>query len=185
MQAIRSCGLAALLALTVACQAQAPAADTAPAPAPAAAPAPEAPAPIAEPASVPAPADAAPPAAAAASKDEPATDKEASMFRESYSKCAEATDGVTFEIQNCIEQEFVYQDDRLNAAYKRLQTLVPAAEMAVLRDAQRKWIAEKDKACAWDAETEGQAQRIEANSCALKMTAERAVELEAMVARQR
>ncbi|MBX9403414.1 lysozyme inhibitor LprI family protein [Lysobacter sp. BMK333-48F3] len=107
------------------------------------------------------------------------------MFRESYSKCAEATDGVTFEIQNCIEQEFVYQDDRLNAAYKRLQTLVPAAEMAVLRDAQRKWIAEKDKACAWDAETEGQAQRIEANSCALKMTAERAVELEAMVARQR
>jgi len=107
------------------------------------------------------------------------------MFRESYHKCAESTEGVTYEIQACIEQEFEYQDGRLNAAYKRLQQVLPAAEMASLRDAQRKWIAEKDKACAWDAETEGQAQRIDANSCALKMTAERAVELEAMVAQPR
>ncbi|MEI2455529.1 lysozyme inhibitor LprI family protein [Lysobacter firmicutimachus] len=180
MNAIHRCGLAALLALTAACQAQAPANEAA-TPAPVAAPA-------TQPEAVPTPAVpeavAQAPAPEAAPKEN-STDKEASMFRESYSKCAEATNGVTFEIQACIEQEFEYQDGRLNAAYKRLQALLPTADMSVLRDAQRKWIAEKDKACAWDAETEGQAQRIEANSCALKMTAERAVELEAMIARQR
>ncbi len=102
------------------------------------------------------------------------------MLRDSYYKCAESSNGVTWDMQACVEEEFEYQDARLNTAYKNLQAKLPEAQKLRLRDDQRQWISDKDEACKWDAETEGQAQRIEANVCALKKTAIRADELEEM-----
>lgn len=102
-------------------------------------------------------------------------------LRNSYYRCASSTEGVTWAMQKCIETEFVYQDGRLNTAYRKLRVKLSEPRKSQLRDEERKWIADKNGSCKWDAETEGQAQRIEANICSLKMTAARADQLEEMI----
>ena len=102
-------------------------------------------------------------------------------LRDSYVKCAEATNGSTWEMQNCVEEEFEYQDARLNAAYRTLQSRIPEAGKKSLAEDERKWISDRDKSCEWNPEEEGQAQRIEANICSLKQTAGRADQLAKML----
>lgn len=102
-------------------------------------------------------------------------------LRDSYSKCASSTDGATWDMQRCIEEEFDYQDGKLNSLYQELQKKLPKIQKQSLRSDERKWISDRDKSCGWDPETEGQAQRIESNICSLRRTAERAVELERML----
>jgi uncharacterized protein YecT (DUF1311 family) len=104
-----------------------------------------------------------------------------SNLRDSYYECAASNDGSTWDMQSCIEKEFEYQDARLNALYRELRFKLQDAQKVRLRDEERKWLLDKDEACKWNAETEGQAQRIEANICALKKTAERAGQLEKML----
>lgn len=103
------------------------------------------------------------------------------MLRDAYYECAKATDGVTSAIQDCIEAEFEYQDARLNTVYKHLHQKLGGNDKTALVEAQRQWLHEADKKCTWDSATEGQAQRLQANDCLLKLTAMRADELEAMV----
>ena len=102
-------------------------------------------------------------------------------LRNSYYKCAEKTEGVTQAIQDCIEEEYEYQGGRLNSAYQKLMEEFPVHRRDALRYEQRGWLVERDQKCDWEAETEGQAQRLDANDCLLKMTAARADELEAML----
>lgn len=100
------------------------------------------------------------------------------ILRDSYYECVESNDGSTWDMQSCVETEFDYQDARLNAVYRDLISKLSGEHKERLRVEERQWIAERDSVCTWDANTEGQAQRIEANVCALKKTAERAAELE-------
>ncbi|MFL6591423.1 MAG: lysozyme inhibitor LprI family protein [Luteimonas sp.] len=100
------------------------------------------------------------------------------VLRDSYYECANSSDGSTWNIQSCIEAEFSYQDGRLNHIYRNLQAKLPYAERVVLQDDERHWLAEKQASCRWDASTDGQAQRIDANVCSLRMTADRADQLE-------
>jgi uncharacterized protein YecT (DUF1311 family) len=102
-------------------------------------------------------------------------------LRSSYYKCASSTEGVTWAMQKCIETEFVYQDGRLNTVYRKLRVKLSEPRKSQLRDEEKKWIGDKNGSCKWDAETEGQAKRIEANICSLKMTAARAEQLEGMI----
>jgi len=81
-------------------------------------------------------------------------------------------------MQECVEAEFKYQDTRLNSIYRALLSKLPPEEKAKLKEEERKWIADKESTCTWDAGSEGQAQRIAANICALEKTAERAAYLE-------
>lgn len=99
-------------------------------------------------------------------------------LRDSYYKCTESNDGSTWNMQNCIETEFDYQDARLNSAYQALRSRLPGGEAKKLRSGERRWLSDMDISCKWDAETGGQAQRIEANECSLEKTAERADNLE-------
>lgn len=102
-------------------------------------------------------------------------------LRDSYVRCAEATDGSTWEMQKCVEEEFEYQDARLNATYRTLQSRLPEAEKKFLAQDERKWMSGRDRACEWNPEEEGQAQRIEANICSLKQTSGRADQLAKML----
>ena len=95
------------------------------------------------------------------------------VLRDSYALCIEQSGGVTPAMQDCIAEESDYQEARLKSAYDAL-----VAEGASLETDQANWLATRDEACAWDAEEEGQGQRLEANECQLTMTAERARELE-------
>jgi|GEM_PF-382882 len=109
----------------------------------------------------------------------PSADKRA--LRESFAECLQAAGGVDPAMQDCIGNEYEYQDGRLNAAYAKLKRTLGDSEMAGLRTVQRGWIAERDARCVWDAKTEGSAQRLQANQCRLDATAVRAGELEAML----
>lgn len=113
-------------------------------------------------------------------KSENEAGDESMPLRDSYYACAAKTEGVTQAIQDCIEEEYGYQDSRLNHVYRKLMEELPGAQQKPLREAQRSWVAKRDRKCNWDAETEGDAQRLEANECLLTMTAMRADELEAM-----
>ena len=108
------------------------------------------------------------------------TKGDASMLRSSFEECIKASGGVAPEMQACIESEFEYQDGRLNVAYQRLQGALAANEKAELELKQKQWLKERDAQCGWDADEEGQGQRLEANDCFLEMTSKRAAELEAI-----
>jgi len=101
------------------------------------------------------------------------------MLRDSFDECIEASDAVTPEIQSCIETEFEYQDTRLNKAYQHLSMQSSADRKSEIESEQKQWLSERDNQCEWDADIGGQAQRLEANNCFLKMTAKRAAQLEA------
>lgn len=109
----------------------------------------------------------------------PSADKRA--LRDSYATCLQAAGGVDPAMQDCIGNEYEYQDGRLNAVYARLKRTLGESEMSGLRTEQRGWIADRDAKCVWDAKTEGSAQRLQANQCRLDATAVRAGELEAML----
>lgn len=115
-------------------------------------------------------------------KGSPAAPSMEPGLRDSYIKCAEATNGSTWEMQSCVEEEFEYQDARLNAAYRKLQSQLPEAQKKSLTQDERKWMSDRDESCEWHPEEEGQAQRIEANICSLKQTSDRANQLEKMLA---
>lgn len=108
------------------------------------------------------------------------TKGDASMLRSSFDECIKASGGVVPEMQACIESEFEYQDGRLNVAYQRLQGALSVNEKAELELKQKQWLKERDAQCRWDADEEGQGQRLEANDCFLEMTSKRADELEAI-----
>lgn len=103
-----------------------------------------------------------------------------SMLRSSYGECIKASGGVVPEMQACIEEEFEYQDSRLNDVYRRLLEASEGSKKIELESSQKLWLTERDSKCGWDASEEGQGQRIEANDCFLEMTAKRVKELEAM-----
>lgn len=106
---------------------------------------------------------------------------EARALRDSFAQCIGAAGGVDPAMQDCIGNEYEYQDGRLNAAYAELKRTLGDAQMAGLRAAQRQWLRDRDAECVWDAKTEGSAQRLQANQCRLDATAVRAGELEAML----
>ena len=99
------------------------------------------------------------------------------LFRPSFQECADASEGVTPAMQDCIADEYEFHDQQLNANYRALMASLPKDRAAALRQTQRNWIAERDQACRWNAEEEGQAGRLVANHCLLERTAKRAVEL--------
>lgn len=119
-------------------------------------------------------------AAATATADTPSKVTPADGLRASFKTCIDAAGAVDPVMQACIGEEYEYQDGRLNAAYGVLRRTLPEARMARLRTEQRGWIAGRDRDCAWDAKTEGSAQRLQANYCRMQATATRAGELEAM-----
>lgn len=99
------------------------------------------------------------------------------MLRPSYEKCLDATGGVTPEIQDCIADEYDFQDGRLNKVYQSLLSKLSKEDQEALRVEQRKWLSKRDAECEIDSGA-GQGQRLEANDCLLEMTAKRAYELE-------
>lgn len=99
-------------------------------------------------------------------------------YSAAYARCMNDA-GSTAAIVECTSAEFTRQDARLNAAYRTLQQALPKARRASLTRAQRAWIAFKDAECAFVLDPDGgSAARIAANQCVLRLTAERADQLD-------
>lgn len=96
-----------------------------------------------------------------------------------YTACMDKAGGVTRDMMDCIQAEVQQQDARLNAAYKGLMEQVGEQRKGPLRDAQRAWLRYRDANCAfYDDPDGGTLARVSGNACAMRMTAERADELE-------
>lgn len=126
---------------------------------------------VSEPVAVPEPA----PAVAAAPVADPG------VLRASFAKCIDDSGAADAAMQQCIADEFGHHDERLNLAYAKLKQTLAANKMVELRGVQRNWLRDRDTKCAWDAQTEGSAQRLQANYCLMEATAKRANELEALL----
>ncbi len=109
---------------------------------------------------------------------ESATQGEDALLRTSFEACISRSGGVTPDMQDCIAVEAGHQDGRLASAYAALRSSLPPAERQALESQQTAWLAERKKACAWHADEEGQGQLLDAEGCALEMTAKRAAQLE-------
>lgn len=107
-----------------------------------------------------------------------------SGMRASYQECLDKTGGVTPDIQECISEEYIYQEQRLNDVYTRLLAVLDSQKVEELRNEQQQWIAKRDSDCEPGDEPgdePGQAQMLMANDCALEMTASRVDELEKLL----
>lgn len=107
-----------------------------------------------------------------------AQDAKASGARPSYAACLDKSGGVTAAMQDCMGEEYAYQDKRLNRAYQALLKKLSPAEREKLRDEERRWIAQRDEKCVVDPDG-GTAQLVEAGDCRVVETIKRAGELEA------
>ena len=88
----------------------------------------------------------------------------------------------TFEVTECMYNEYVPQDNRLNAIYKKLNTQVSTERKTQLIEAQRAWVKYRDTNCMFYANPEGgTAATISSNLCILDMTVQRANELDKFV----
>lgn len=107
-----------------------------------------------------------------------------SDMRPGYKRCLDASGGVTPAMQDCIDAEHEYQDRRLNQAYRALMKRLAEPEAARLRERQRAWIQQRDRDCD-PGRLPGRGQSLDADSCLLRKTAERAAQLQARLGRAR
>lgn len=57
-----------------------------------------------------------------------------SDMRASYQHCIDGAEGVTPDMQDCISEEYAYQDQRLNDAYARLLAVLDSQNEEALRN---------------------------------------------------
>jgi uncharacterized protein YecT (DUF1311 family) len=95
----------------------------------------------------------------------------------SATEAADHCGGSNPEILQCIAGLLDREDARLNRAYKAQMARLPPPQQASLRNAQRRWIRDRDAECAYDDRDLGMAS-IYATLCDLRLTEWRAEELE-------
>jgi uncharacterized protein YecT (DUF1311 family) len=87
-------------------------------------------------------------------------------------------DGSTYEMVECLKGKTAQWDKRMTIAYQRMLNAGGPKQREQLRVAQRLWIQYRDANCLYYGLGEGTIARIEAGDCMLRMTKERALELE-------
>jgi uncharacterized protein YecT (DUF1311 family) len=91
---------------------------------------------------------------------------------------AQACDGSTFEMVECLKGKTAQWDKRMTIAYQQAMKDVSPAQREQLRAAQRLWIQYRDANCLYYGMGEGTIARIDAGECMRSMTEARARELE-------
>ena len=93
---------------------------------------------------------------------------------------AQACDGSTFEMVECLKARTAQWDKRMTVVYQQaLKDAVPQ-QREQLRAAQRLWIQYRDANCLYYGMGEGTIARIEAGECMRSMTEARGRELEGL-----
>lgn len=99
-----------------------------------------------------------------------------------FGRCIEEAGGVTATTIECIGHEHDAWDGRLNTAYRAALGRLEEHRRAAFREAQRAWLAYRDRDCAFRADPEGGSiARIDGAFCMLRKTAWRTLELEGLV----
>ena len=169
--------LALALGLSLAaCQAKSPEADTAVAPA-AAAPA------TAE------PARAAPATTAADADDQdmppqrPDDSYNKATLRPQYATCVNSSGGETPALQACGDEELAWQEQRLEQAFMKIVDGPDGKDKDRLMDEQAAYMSDTNRYCSWNPAEDGQGQMLDAQSCRINRTANRADVLQALTSK--
>jgi uncharacterized protein YecT (DUF1311 family) len=93
---------------------------------------------------------------------------------------AQACDGSTFEMVECLKGKTAQWDKRMTIAYQQAMKDVSPAQREQLRAAQRLWIQYRDANCLYYGMGEGTIARIDAGECMRSMTEARAREIEGL-----
>lgn len=100
----------------------------------------------------------------------------------SYDKCMDKSGGVTSSMLDCGNAETKIQDTKLNKAYKNAMKALEPKKQTELKDVQRLWVKYRDSQCGfYNGLTGGTVDSLNASSCFLNMTAERAEEINGFV----
>ena len=71
-------------------------------------------------------------------------------LRPEYAKCIKATEGVTPEIQACQDEEFAWQEKRLQTVWGKIADGPDSVEKDKLADEQAAYMEDTDKNCTWN-----------------------------------
>jgi uncharacterized protein YecT (DUF1311 family) len=93
---------------------------------------------------------------------------------------AQACDGSTFEMVECLKAKTAQWDKRMTIAYQQAMKDAGQQQREQLRAAQRLWIQYRDANCLYYGMGEGTIARIDAGECMRNMTEARARELEGL-----
>jgi uncharacterized protein YecT (DUF1311 family) len=100
-------------------------------------------------------------------------------YGKEYERCIDASGGNTFSMIQCTTAEIARWDKRLFANYRSLWTTLDPERQKALIAAEVAWLKFRDSNCDFISDPNGgQAARMATNSCVLRMTAERALELD-------
>lgn len=98
--------------------------------------------------------------------------------RSSYVACVKESRGMTPELESCGEQEYAYHEEKFRAAVAKIMESPDSVQKDQILDELAAWWQDTEKYCAWDPETEGQGQMLDAQSCRLNRVANHAPEVE-------
>ena len=105
-----------------------------------------------------------------------------SFFTKKYALCMDESGGVTASMLDCIGEETMTQDARLNGAYKKLGSQLAQDRKKQLVAAQRLWIQYRVANCRFYADPDGGTMAtVTSSDCVLQATATRAKELEQFI----
>lgn len=104
-------------------------------------------------------------------------------LRPEYAKCIKATEGVTPEIQACQDEEFAWQEKRLQTVWGKIADGPDSVEKDKLADEQAAYMEDTDKNCTWNPDEDGQGQMLDAQSCRINRYANRADALQALTSK--
>jgi uncharacterized protein YecT (DUF1311 family) len=104
-------------------------------------------------------------------------------LRPQYAECVDATGGVTPELQACIDEELTWQQRRLEEAFGKVVDGPDGVDKDRLMDEQAAYMADTTRHCSARPGEDGQGQLLDAQSCRLNRTANRADALQAVVSR--
>ena len=100
-------------------------------------------------------------------------------YNPEYSGCTARAGDVTTDVLQCIAAETSRQDARLNETYRALRGQLHSGRRTELVAAQRLWMQYRDANCRFHNYPDGGSPAaIHSASCVLRMTTERAAELE-------
>ncbi|HEY4987113.1 MAG TPA: lysozyme inhibitor LprI family protein [Bradyrhizobium sp.] len=93
---------------------------------------------------------------------------------------AQACDGGTSQMVECLRADTAQWDKRMTTAYQQALKDAGQQQREQLRAAQRLWIQYRDANCLYYGMGEGTIARLDASECVRKMTEVRARELEGL-----
>ncbi len=104
-------------------------------------------------------------------------------LRPQYSACVDASDAVTPALQACGDEELAWQEHRMVEAFGKIADGPDGRFKDEVMDDQAAYMLDTKRHCSWNPAEDGQGQMLDAQSCRINRTANRADQLEALISK--